>query len=101
MFRNLAGNVNQTQTRTLTITTEAINRKLNIPTYDGSGQAVHPDVYYNANGWNGYRYWMAMTPYPNGNAAYENPSIVVSNDNLNWIVPPGLSQSCCSCSIKR
>ena len=49
---------------------------LTIPTYDGSGQAVHPDVYYNASGWKGYKYWMTMTPYPNSNSGFENPSIV-------------------------
>src|SRR5659263_128279 len=64
--------------------------QLNIPTYDGSGQAVHPDVYYNANGWRGYKYWMVMTPYPNGNDAYENPSILVSNEGISWSVPQGL-----------
>ncbi|MCX9028189.1 MAG: LamG domain-containing protein, partial [Candidatus Methanoperedens sp.] len=64
--------------------------QLDIPTYDGSGQAVHPDVYYNANGWRGYKYWMVMTPYPNGNDAYENPSILVSNDGISWSVPQGL-----------
>lgn len=64
--------------------------KLTIPTYEGSGQSVHPDIYYNPSGWNGYKYWMVMTPYPNGNDLYENPSIVVSNDGYNWIVPIGL-----------
>lgn len=65
------------------------------PTYDGSGNAVHPDVvdFWAAHGiaqWNGYRFWMAMTPYPNSNAQYENPSILASHDGLNWVVPPGL-----------
>ena len=64
---------------------------LTIPTYDGSGQAVHPDVYYNASGWKGYKYWMAMTPYPNTNSDFENPSIVTSNDGYNWVVPQGLT----------
>ena len=98
-----ASNANGTVSREWTwiVAAEAINRKLNIPTYDGSGQGVHPDVYYNANGWNGYRYWMAVTPYPGGNAAYENPSIVVSNDNVNWIVPPGLSNPIVATAIKR
>jgi PGF-pre-PGF domain-containing protein len=64
--------------------------QLDIPTYDGSGQAVHPDIYYNANGWRGYKYWMVMTPYPNGDSAYENPSILVSNDGISWSVPQGL-----------
>lgn len=64
---------------------------LTIPTYEGSGQAIHPDVLYFADGWNGYKYWMAFTPYPNTNAVYENPSIVVSEDNQNWSVPTGLT----------
>ena len=64
---------------------------LTIPTYDGSNELVHPDIYYNATGWNGYKYWMVMTPYPLGNNAYENPSIVVSNDGDIWEVPSGLT----------
>ena len=63
---------------------------MSTPTYEGSGQAVHPDVHYNANGWNGYKYWMVMTPYPNGNDDYENPSILTSNDGFSWVVPEGL-----------
>jgi len=66
-------------------------RTLKIPTYDGSGQVVHPDVYYNASGWNGYKYWLAITPYPNGNYMFENPSIITSDDGINWKVPPGLT----------
>lgn len=64
---------------------------LTIPTYDSSGQAIHPDVVYFPSGWNGYTYWMAFTPYTNTNDQFENPSIVVSNDNSTWIVPPGLT----------
>lgn len=63
----------------------------NTPTYDGSGQAVHPSVVYFADGWQGYKYWMAMTPYPNGNDSYENPSILASNDGSSWKVPSGLT----------
>jgi hypothetical protein len=64
---------------------------LTIPTYDGSGQAMHPSVVYFPDGWNGYKYWMAMTPLPYDNEDFENPSIVASNDNLSWEVPPGLT----------
>ena len=60
------------------------------PTYDGSGQVVHPDVLYFPGGWNGFDYWMGITPYPNGNAYYENPSILASHDGITWQVPPGL-----------
>ncbi len=61
-----------------------------IPTYDGSNQETHPKLLYFPKGWNGYRYWMSMTPYPGTNAIYENPSIVVSNDLKKWLVPKGL-----------
>ncbi|RKZ19911.1 hypothetical protein DRQ50_01080, partial [bacterium] len=60
------------------------------PTYEGSGQVVHPDVVHVPGGWNGYEYWMGMTPYPNSNDDYENPSLLVSNDNVAWVVPPGV-----------
>ena len=43
------------------------------PTYDGSGQVVHPDVVHVPGGWNGYEYWMGMTPYPNGNNDLREP----------------------------
>lgn len=63
---------------------------LNIPTYDGSNQACHPKVLYFKDGWNGWKYWMVMTPYPDGNDHYENPSIVVSNSGTDWQVPERL-----------
>ena len=61
-----------------------------IPTYDGSYQLTHPKVLYFPKGWNGYQYWMSMTPYPYENDDYENPSIVVSNDGTTWGIPAGL-----------
>ena len=60
-----------------------------IPTYDGSYQLTHPKVLYFPNKWNGYAYWMSMTPYPYEHDMYENPSVVVSNDGKNWTVPKG------------
>lgn len=57
-------------------------RILEIPTYDGSGQAVHPDVVYARCGCRGPLFYMAMTPYPFGNNAFENPSILVSEDGV-------------------
>jgi hypothetical protein len=65
-------------------------KKLNIPTYDGSGQCVHPSVRYIPSGWAGYEWWMAFTPYPQGNDEYENPSLIASHDGINWTVPEGL-----------
>ena len=66
---------------------------LTIPTYDGSNQPVHPDVIDFGFGtpWHGWRFWMVMTPYPNYDASWEDPSIVVSNDGLTWQVPAGLT----------
>lgn len=74
------------------VCSNALNR-LTIPTYNegDDGEVVHPKVLYFLNKWNGYHYWMAMTPYQNNNNAFENPSIVVSNDGLNWTVPTGLT----------
>ncbi len=63
----------------------------NTPTYDGSGQTIHPDVIYIPGGFAGYTYWMATTPYPGGNDDYENPSLLASHDGINWVVPAGLT----------
>ena len=64
--------------------------QLTVPTYDGSGEAVHPDVLWFPEGWHGWEYWMAFTPYPGGQEHYENPSIAVSHDGVRWEVPAGL-----------
>src|SRR5438093_1338690 len=50
--------------------------ELVVPTYDGSGQSVHPDIVAFPDSWSGAYYWMAMTPYPNGDPTYENPSLL-------------------------
>ena len=54
-------------------------------------EVVHPDVLYFENGWNGYEYWMVFTPFPNSDAQYENPSIAVSHDGLEWEIPTGVT----------
>jgi hypothetical protein len=48
-----------------------------IPTYGGSRQVVHPDVVYFQRRWHGYKYWMAVTPYPFGDDHRENPSVAL------------------------
>lgn len=63
---------------------------LTIPTYDGSGQATHPSVLYVPEKWNGYRWWMAMTPLAFFDESLENPSILASHDGTTWVVPNGL-----------
>ena len=64
---------------------------LNIPTYERSWQATHPSVLYFKERFNGYKYWMANTPYPYHNDDFENPCIVASVDGINWTTPTGLS----------
>lgn len=58
--------------------------RLEIPTYDGSGQAVHPDVMID-----GARLLMAMTPYPFSDDRLENPSLVTSRDGQTFEDLPG------------
>ena len=61
---------------------------LNIKTFDGSNSPYHPAVIYFEQSWNGYKYWMAETPYSPDCKPYrdrnECPSLHVSNDGINW-----------------
>lgn len=61
--------------------------------YNGVGgldnSLVHPSLIFVDEGWNGYRYWLCATPYPNSNSDYENPCIWASNDCTTWVVPSG------------
>lgn len=66
------------------------------PTYTGTNEAIHPSVtdfqtMYGMTNWNGYRYWMGMTPYTNASVTFENPSILASHDGYTWVVPNGLT----------
>lgn len=65
--------------------------QLQTPTYDGSGEAVHPDVLDLPGGWRGQHYWLAMTPYAKSSTKLENPSLLVSDDGLSLRVPDGLA----------
>lgn len=62
-----------------------------IPTYEGTNQPTHPSVLHFPGGWHGYKYWMAMTPYPFNNGSYEDPSILASHDGRTWQVPDGVT----------
>lgn len=64
---------------------------MTVPTYDGTGQAVHPDVVLFANGWHGSKYWLTMTPYAASDQKVENPSILTSGDGVQVAVPAGLT----------
>jgi hypothetical protein len=68
-----------------------VPRSVPLPTYDGSGQTVHPDVAH-APSWFPNRHWyMAVTPYPNGNVNQENPSLFYATDPFQWKTLPGAS----------
>lgn len=58
-----------------------------IPTYDNTLSICHPSVVEHATSWNGYKYWMGMTPYPQ---SPEEPAIVASHDGINWEEPKGI-----------
>lgn len=62
-----------------------------IPTYDGVGATIHPSVVDMGAAWNGYRWWMANTPYANEDDVLENPCIWGSNDRRTWHVPAGVT----------
>ena len=51
--------------------------------------SYHPKILRFNPSWNGYYYWMAFTPYPNGDQAKENPHILASNNMLTWVEPNG------------
>lgn len=58
---------------------------------DSSGtlDQVHPKVLKFKKKWNGYYWWIAFTPYGNGDAAVENPHILASNNMKTWVEPAG------------
>lgn len=58
--------------------------------YLGNIENIHPKVLFFEDGWHGFKFWMAYTPYPLGSISAENPCIAVSNDGWNWTVPDGL-----------
>lgn len=64
---------------------------LDVETYDGSGQAVHPDHVWLPAGWKDATQALLATPYPFGNASFENPSFYAGVDGDRWVVPSGLT----------
>ena len=63
--------------------------RLNMINAYGNNSAFHPSVVNFSEEWNGYKYWMAHTPYPNADDGQENPHIMVSNDLEKWVEPAG------------
>ena len=60
------------------------------PTSDGTGEAMHPDVWdAGPSGWNGKRYWLATTAFADAANQNENPHIMCSNNGwvFEWPAP--------------
>lgn len=57
---------------------------LPIYNYRGNTQNVHPKVLFFPDSLWGHPYWMAYSPYPNGNPKYENPCVAFSDDGISW-----------------
>lgn len=57
------------------------------PYSEQSNAPVHPSLLFFPTGWNGYRYWVAYTPYPGSVSDYENPCVAASNDLVGWVSP--------------
>ncbi len=55
---------------------------LHIPTYDGSGQGVHPSLLVQDGG--SPRFVLSFTPYTDTDDRVENPSVVVSDDGIHF-----------------
>ena len=57
-------------------------------TFEGSGETVHPD--WAIAPWS-FPQHIAITPYPNGNANYELPSLFGSHHGVDWEVAAGVT----------
>lgn len=57
---------------------------LNLITYTGDNQIVHPKVLYFPSKFGKHKYWIAYNPYPFANGVYENPCIAYSDDGYEW-----------------
>jgi hypothetical protein len=66
-------------------------RVLTLETFDGSGQAVHPDAAATPVGWGAGPEQLFVTPYPNGDATKENPSLYSGSSLVDWLVPAGVT----------
>jgi hypothetical protein len=58
-------------------------------TYDGSGQVVHPDYAVAPVSAFGPGPHLAITPYPFGDATFENPSLFEGQRKDSWALPAG------------
>ena len=63
---------------------------LSLSSYDGSGQLVHPDLARVPDAWGDGPYRLAATPFPNGQATLENPSLFAGATLTTFDVPAGV-----------
>jgi hypothetical protein len=63
---------------------------LTLTTPDGSGQTVHPDHVRMPVDWTPAGEYLAITPYPNGNTIFENPSLYARRTDAAWTPPAGV-----------
>jgi hypothetical protein len=63
---------------------------LTLQTFDGSGQAVHPDPAITPPSWGASSNQLMVTPYPNGDASKENPSLFEGRSPREWFIPEGV-----------
>jgi hypothetical protein len=66
-------------------------RAIDLSTYDGPGQVVHPDIATPTPDALDGRARLAITPYPWGNATYENPSLFEGSGRDTWSIPAGIT----------
>src|SRR5207302_5477413 len=57
---------------------------LALETFDGSGQAVHPDAAVTPLSWGASETELFATPYPNSDASKENPSLYGKRSLALW-----------------
>lgn len=62
---------------------------ITVPTYDGSGQVVHPDYAPSPAGPFHHPAHLAITPYPFGDPRWENPSVFAGGSPLKWLLEDG------------
>jgi hypothetical protein len=54
-------------------------------------ELVHLSPLFFPHGWNGWKIWAGYTPFDGAIADYENICIGVSDDNVTWTIPDGLT----------
>lgn len=63
---------------------------LELATFDGSNQTVHPDHVAMPPTWPAAKQYLVATPYPRGDLYFENPSLYARTATLRWEPPAGM-----------